>query len=230
MIFWAVAGPTPGRASSCSSVAVLRSTGAGGGAPGGGPPPPPPRRPPSTRHVPSRAAGGRYRAAGRAAHGHDHLLAVEQLGGQVDGLQCSLGSGAPGRGKKVGDARAGRQMIDAGSPHRPADVDHDLLRAGKRARRRRRRRRIRRHPEQGLPTGRGGGMRREQVARAEHGDDECQADVDVRLAARDVHDKPPGCSSEEMVPEASAATCRGQPPGCRARVAIDGRAGGQERL
>ena len=183
MIFWAVAGPTPGSASSCSRRGRVQVDGRGGGARAGRP-----RRACTTRRVRRGATGGRDSATGvPAARRHDHLLAVEQLGGQVDGLQFGLGAGAAGRGEQVGDARAGRQMVDAGSPDRAADVDHDLLRTGVRAGRRtsptatEHRTPARAETAPAAPRR---GTRREQVARAEHGDDEGQGDVDVRLAAR----------------------------------------------
>ena len=84
MIFWAVAGPTPGRASSSSAVALFRLTGAAGAA------------------VPASAAPrrDRHRAGARgAADGHHDLLAVEELRGQIDGLQLRLGAGAAGGGE-----------------------------------------------------------------------------------------------------------------------------------
>ncbi len=118
MIFWAVTGPTPESASSCSIVAELRWTG-----PEAAPVPAPPLR---------------GRCDGCAAPRHDDLLAVGDERSAVYELEVRL-AGDPARTRQgVGDPRAVAQPIQARSAHGADDVHVDV--PGRRFRGRRRRR------------------------------------------------------------------------------------------
>ena len=104
-IAWAVDGPMPGRASSSSAVARLRSIGpdavVGGDGPGGAP------------------------ARGGAAHdGHVDLRPVDQRRGEVDGGQVGVGRRAAGgleRGVHPCDPAG--ELVHARAHHRTGDVD-----------------------------------------------------------------------------------------------------------
>ena len=97
MIFAAVDGPIPGSASSCSAVALFRSTIVLPEAP---------------------------EAAAASARRHDHLLAVRQRRGEIDRGDVGARGRAARRGESVVDTRSRRERVEPGSAHRARDV-HD---------------------------------------------------------------------------------------------------------
>ena len=115
-IRWASTGPMPGSASSCSSVAVLRSTGAAARtarccAPGV---PAAPARAGQRRRRHQRRRGGPPRPARRRRAGRARLtLAGSPRGWPADGRHG------------VGDPRARRQLHQPGRSHGAHDVHHD---------------------------------------------------------------------------------------------------------
>ena len=104
----AVTGPTPGRASSCSTVAAFRSSGPAG-------PLPPP-------------AGRRHRpGVRRRGHPDRHLLAVAHLPREVHPAQVGVGEGTPGGLEHVRHPGPRRDAHQPGPPHLPGDGDHEGL-------------------------------------------------------------------------------------------------------
>ena len=126
-------GPTPGSASSCSSVALFRWTG-----PEAAPPP-----------------GVGATAATDPRAGHDDLLSVCDPGGEIDELDLRLGR-RPARARdRIGHARPVAQPVQAGPSNGPDDVDvqrrrGELTRLGRRDTQRRRNGRRLRRPQQEL--------------------------------------------------------------------------------
>ena len=110
MMRLAVTSPTPGRVSSCSGVAVLRSRGADGV---------PPRLPVA---VPA-SGGGR----GVAGSGDPDLFAVGELAGEVDGVEVGAGGRAAGGPDGVVDPAAGGQADEARPADPPGHVDRDPI-------------------------------------------------------------------------------------------------------
>src|SRR6266568_1666394 len=103
MIWLAVTSPTPGKVSSCSAVAVFRSSGTPGG-------PAPPAAP-----VPP----------GWAVPEDPDQLAVDELAGEVDRFQLGARRGAAGRLDRVEDPAALGQADEPWVLDSPDDVDGD---------------------------------------------------------------------------------------------------------
>ena len=111
-----MAGPTPSRVSSCSSVAVLRLTGWSGAGRGG------------------RGRGCRRRGLDARTRDED-LAAVLELGGAVDLAQVGAAGRAAGALERVLDPLARREPVDARLLDRAGDVDRRRCRRPRRARR-----------------------------------------------------------------------------------------------
>ncbi len=103
MIFCAVAGPTPGRASSWSALAVFRSSGAVGE---GAPP------------LACAPCG--------PARGDEHLLAVRERRREVHERDVGLPGCAAGGRDRVRDPRPGGEVVEARPPDGAGDVDDEL--------------------------------------------------------------------------------------------------------
>ena len=117
----AVTGPTPGSASSCSTVAALRSTGPTGFRRGCRAAPARRRGPPPTE-LP-RAA----RLPRRCRDTDDDLLTVGEVAGKVEPEGVGTGERAAGSRDRIGDPGVGRQGDQPGLLNQPDDTDDHRL-------------------------------------------------------------------------------------------------------
>ena len=115
-------GPMPGSPSSCSSVAVLRSTSA----------------PAAPGAVPAEGGAGSGSDVLAAARDHD-LLAVDDRPGQVHARRVAGGCHPAGGVHSIRDPCTGRQLDQPGPAHGSRDVHQDDRRRAGRCTRRRRR-------------------------------------------------------------------------------------------